>query len=198
VPPVRGVSVPVAISTHGRKWWLITACVMAALALIGGSTIGAMKYFSSQYPTTAERALLGEVPLTLTMKNSCARNAEAEQNTANVQASVICTSDADANRVVFTKFTSAEALDSRYHASVASTGIAQGSGNCLNSARAEGTYASESGQTSGRTVCYQQRGSSFVVWTDDRVHTLAQATRVDPDYIKLRDWWAGVVGLHWR
>ncbi len=130
VTPVRAVSVPAAISTQRRKWWLITACVVAALALIGGSAVGATKYLSSRYPTVAEQALLAEVPLVLTIKNSCARNIEAEQDTANVQASVICISDADANRVVFTKFTS-----------------------------------------------------------------LAQATRVDTDYVKLRDWWAGVVGL---
>jgi hypothetical protein len=31
------------------------------------------------------------------------------------------------------------------------------SGNCLNNERAEGVYADESGQTSGRSVCYQRR-----------------------------------------
>lgn len=94
VPPVRDVSVPAAISLRGRKWRLITAYAVATLALIGGSTVGAMKYRSSRYPTAAERALLDQVPLTLTMKNGCIRDTEAEQDTANVQASMICTSDA--------------------------------------------------------------------------------------------------------
>ena len=76
------------------------------LALIAGSTVGVMKYFSSRFPNAAERELLGQVPLALTMKNnSCNRNDEAEQDTANVEASVICTSEGDgANTVVFTKF----------------------------------------------------------------------------------------------
>lgn len=195
VTPVRGVSALAAISTQGRKLWLMTRYVMLVLTVVGGSTVGALVYLDSRFPNTAEQALLGEVPLALTMNNSCIRNTETEQDIANVQASLICTFNSNANRVVFTKFTSAKALDSHYQASVASTGIAQSSGNCLNTDRAESVYTGESGQTSGRTVCYQQRGSSFVSWTDDRTRTLAQATRVDPDYMKLRDWWAGVVGL---
>ncbi|MGH3856005.1 MAG: protein kinase domain-containing protein, partial [Pseudonocardiaceae bacterium] len=187
---------PVTSSPSRRpRWWWFAAGALV-LALIGGSTVGVMKYFSSRYPNTAERALLGEIPLALTMKNTCTRNAEAERDTTNVVAAVTCPSDGDgANTVSFTKFTSAKGLDSHYQATVSAAGIGQSSGNCLNADRAEGTYTGESGQASGRTMCYEQRGSSFVAWTDDRVRTLAQATRVDPDYMKLRDWWAGVVGL---
>jgi hypothetical protein len=164
------------------------------LALIGGSTAGVMKYLSSRFPNAAEQALLGQVPLALTMKDSCTRNDEAEQDTANVQASVICTADGDANTVVFTKFTSAKALDSHYQAAVAAAGIGMSSGDCLNAERAEGVYASESGVASGRVLCYQQRGSSFIEWTDEGYKTLGVATRIDPDYVMLRGWWAGVVG----
>jgi serine/threonine protein kinase len=191
--PVRAAAS--SSTSLGWRWWWFAAGALI-LALIGGSTVGVMKYFSSRFPNAAEQALLGEVPLALTMKNSCTRNAEAEQDTANVQASVTCTSDGNtANTVVFTKFTSAKALGSHYQRAVATAGIGPGSGDCLNTERAEGSYASESSRTSGRTVCYQQRGSSFVAWTDDQAHMLGQATRVDPDYPKLRDWWAGVVGL---
>ncbi|MGH3767325.1 MAG: protein kinase domain-containing protein [Pseudonocardiaceae bacterium] len=191
--PVRA---PVTSSPSRRpRWWWFAAGV-AILALAGGATAGVMKYFSTRFPNTAEQELLGQIPLALTMKNTCTRNAEAERDTTNVLAAVTCTSDGDgANTISFTKFTSAKGLDTHYQATVAAAGIGQSSGNCLNAGRAEGSYTGESGQTSGRTMCYEQRGSSFVAWTDDRVRTLAQATRVDPDYMKLRDWWAGVVGL---
>jgi serine/threonine protein kinase len=196
-PPMVRAAVSSSPSSSSRRprWWWFAAGV-AILALLAGSTTGVMRYFSSRFPNTAEQELLGQIPLALTMKNTCTRNTEAERDTANVLAAVTCTSDGNAaNTVVFTKFTSAKGLDSHYRATVGAAGIGQTSGNCLNADRAEGAYTAESGQTSGRTMCYQQRGSSFVAWTDDRVRTLAQATRVDPDYMKLRDWWAGVVGL---
>jgi hypothetical protein len=174
--------------------WRFVAGVLI-LALIGGSTAGAMNYFSSRFPNAAEQALLGEFPLALTMRNSCTRNDEAERDTANVQASVICRSDGDtANTVAFTKFISPKALANHYQTVVAAAGISPSSGDCLNTEGAEGAYASESGDGSGRVFCYQRRGSSFIGWTDEGHKTLAVATRVDPDYAKLRGWWAGVVG----
>jgi flagellar biosynthesis GTPase FlhF len=140
--------------------------------------------------------LLGQIPLSLTSKNSCSRNTAAEQDTANVLASVTCKPDgAEANTVTFTQFASDQALGSHYQPVVATAGVAPSFGDCLNAERAENTYSSVSNQTNGRVVCYEERGSSFVTWTDQRVRTLAQATRFDPDYMKLRDWWAGVVGL---
>jgi serine/threonine protein kinase len=196
-PPTPAPVRPAVTSSPSRRprWWWFAAGV-AILVLIAGSTVGVMKYFSSRWPNTAERELLGEIPLALTMKQPCNRNDEAERDSANVVAPVTCPSDGDgANTVSFTKFTSAKGLDSHYHAVVAAAGIDQSTGSCLNADRSEGTYTGESGQTSGRTMCYELLGSSFVAWTDDRVRTLAQATRVDPDYMKLRDWWAGVVGL---
>ncbi|MDT5134510.1 MAG: hypothetical protein QOE41_3821, partial [Mycobacterium sp.] len=192
-PAHARVSAPT--SSPQRRWGLIAACGALALAVIIGSTVAALNYFNSRWPNPAEQALLGEVPLALTMKDSCKRNADAERDTANVQASVTCTSDADANKVVFTKFTSSKALDSQYQAAVAAASVGQSSGDCRNADRAEGGYAGETGRTSGRALCYQQNGSSFVEWTDDGSHILGVATRVDPDYAKLRGWWAGVVGL---
>jgi serine/threonine-protein kinase len=196
-PTPAPVRAPVASSPSQRpRWWWFAAGALV-LALAGVSTVGVMKYFSSRWPNTAERQLLGEIPLALTMKNNnCNRNDEAERDTANVVAAVTCTSEGDgANTVSFTKFSSPKSLDSHYQATVAAAGVGQSSGSCLDADRAEGTYTGESSQTSGRTMCYEQLGSSFVAWTDDRVRMLAQATRVDPDYMKLRDWWAGVVGL---
>jgi serine/threonine protein kinase len=177
-----------------RRWWWIAACGVLALAVIAGSTVAVLNYFNSRYPNAAERELLGEVPLALTMKDSCTRNADAERDTANVQASVTCTSDADVNKVVFTKFTSSKALDNQYRAAVATADVGQSSGDCTSAERAQGRYAGEEGRTSGKALCYQQNGSSFIEWTDDGSHILGVATRVDPDYAKLRGWWAGVVG----
>ncbi|MDQ2881215.1 MAG: serine/threonine protein kinase [Actinomycetota bacterium] len=179
-----------------RRWWWIAACGVLALALVAGSAAGVLKYFGSRFPNSAEQELLDVVPLALTSKNTCTRNTQAEQDTANVDASVICTpSDGDVNKVVFTKYTSSRAMDNHYQAAVATAGVPESSGDCRTADRAEGTYTGEADQASGRTFCYQDRGSSFVEWTDDQSHTLAQATRVDPDYTKLRDWWAGVVGV---
>ncbi|MGH3586188.1 MAG: serine/threonine-protein kinase, partial [Pseudonocardia sp.] len=195
-PTPAPVRAPVTASSSGWRWWWLVAAGVLALALIGGSTAGVLNYLSSRFPNEAEQALLGQVPLALTLKDSCTRNAEAERDVVNVQASVTCTSDDDAaNTVVFTKFTSSKALDSHYQSAVAAAGIGQSSGDCLSAERAESAYASESGRTSGQALCYQQRGSSFITWTDDESQTLGVATRTDPDYVKLRDWWAGVVGL---
>ncbi|MCA1705956.1 MAG: serine/threonine protein kinase [Actinobacteria bacterium] len=167
-----------------------------ALALVAGSTVAVLNYFSSRFPNAAEQALLDQVPLALTMRNSCTRNTEAEQDTTNVQASVTCSSDGtDVNKVVFTKFTSAKALDAHYRAAVATAGIRQSSGDCRGAERAESEYTSESGRTSGRVLCYQRRGSSFLEWTDEGSKTLTVATRIGSDYAKLRGWWTGVVKL---
>ena len=194
-PPVRAAK---TTSPPGRRWWLLATCGVVALAVIAGSTAAILDYFGSRFPNEAEQALLGYVPLALTMEeDSCNRNPDAQQGTANVQASVACTSDDKANTIVFTKFTTPQSVDQRYQAAVAAAGIGMGqsSGDCLSAQQAEGTYRSESGRTSGRALCYQQRGSSFITWTDDQSQILASATRVDTDYAKLREWWAGVVGL---
>jgi serine/threonine protein kinase len=177
-----------------KRWWMV-ACGVLALALVGGSAAGVLKYYNSRFPNAAEQELLNEVPLALTSKNSCIRNSETEQD-PNVAASVVCSpSDGDVNKVVYTKFTSPRVMDRRYQAAVATAGIGESSGNCLKGDRAEGTYNGEANQSSGRALCYQDHGSSFIVWTDAASHILVQATRVDPDYQKVRNWWAGVVGL---
>jgi hypothetical protein len=138
---------------------------------------------------------LDELPLALTMTNSCTRNSEAEQDTANVHASVICASNGDMNRVVFTRFNSPQALDKHYQAAVAATGVGESLGDCRTADRAENVYTSDSGRTSGRVLCYQKRGSAFVEWTDDGSRMLGVATRTDPAYEKLRSWWRVVVGV---
>jgi len=188
-PPVR-VSAPAAPSQ--RRPLLLVLSGVLTLALIGGSTALVLDYLSSRFPNEAEQALLDQLPLALTLENSCTRD-DAGQDTANVQASVICTSDGDVNRVVFTTFTSPKALGDRYSAAVVTSGISRNSGDCRIAQRAEGSYVSESGRTSGRVLCYQERGSSFITWTDNGSQTLGFATRIDPDYAKLRSWWAGVV-----
>jgi serine/threonine protein kinase len=191
-PSHARVSAPT--SSPRRRWW-VAACGALAVAVIAGSTVAVLNYFNSRFPNAAEQELLGEVPLALTMKDSCTRNEDAERDTTNVQASVICTSDADANKVVFTKFLSSKALDNQYQAAVATAGVRQSSGDCSSAERAEGGYAGEAGRTSGQALCYQQNGSSFIEWTDEGSHILGEATRIDPNYVKLRDWWAGVVGM---
>ncbi|MGH3767936.1 MAG: serine/threonine-protein kinase [Pseudonocardiaceae bacterium] len=119
---------PQTTSSPGRRWQWIAAGGLLALVVIGGSVTGVVSYFHSRFPNDAEQELLNVVPLALTTKNSCTRNAEAEQDTANVAASVVCTSDAEANKVVFTKFTSSRAMDNHYQAAVATAGIAESSG----------------------------------------------------------------------
>jgi serine/threonine protein kinase len=183
--------------TH-RRGRLVTASLvlggMLALALVAGSTVAVLNYFSSRFPNTAEQALFDQVPLARTMKNSCTRNTETAQDTVNVQASVTCSSDGtDVNKVVFTKFTSTKALDAHYRAAVATAGIGPSSGDCRSAEPAESEYTGESGRTSGRVFCYQRPGSSFIEWTDQGSKTLAVATRIGPDYAKLRGWWTGVV-----
>jgi serine/threonine protein kinase len=186
---------PATAPSSKRKWWWMAACGILALAVIAGSTVAVLNYLSMRFPNAAEQALLDQVPLDLTTKHSCTRNTEAEQDNANVQASVTCTSEGDANTVVFTKFASSHALNNHYQAAVAAAGITPSSGDCRSAERAEGAYTSESGRISGRALCYQQRGASFIEWTEDGTNTLNLATRIDPDYAKLRSWWAGVVGV---
>jgi serine/threonine-protein kinase len=191
-PTPARVRAPVTASPSPRRWWWLAACGVLALALVAGSTVAVLKYLSSRFPNAAEQALLHQVPLAL--KNSCTRDVDPEQDTANMQASVICTSEGDVNRVVFTQFTSAKALDAYYRATVATAGKVQSPGDCRSAERAEGAYTSGAGDASGRVLCYQQLGSSFIAWTDEGHKTLGVATRTDPDYAKLRGWWAGVVG----
>ena len=161
-PTPAPVRAPVTASPSRQRWWWLAACGALALAVIGGSTVIILNYLSSRFPNAAEQALLGQVPLALTLKNSCTRNADAERDTAHVQASVVCTSDGDANTIVFTKFSSSKALDSQYQTAVAAAGIGQSSGDCRSAERAEGAYVSESARMSGRVFCYQQLGSSFI------------------------------------
>lgn len=179
----------------GRRRWSITGLVVLTLAVIVGSTVGALMHLNSRFPTTAEQTLLGYLPLALTMTNSCTRNSEAEQDTANVHASVICAPNGDVNRVVFTRFNSHQALHKRYQAAVAATGIGESLGDCRTADRDESVYTSDSGRTSGRVLCYQKRGVAFVEWTDGGSRTLGVATQTDPDHEKLRFWWAAVVGV---
>jgi serine/threonine protein kinase len=193
-PTPARVRAPVTASPSQRNWLYLILGGVLALALVAGSTVAVLKYLSSRFPNTAEHALLDQVPLALTMKNSCTRDVDVDQDAANVQASVICTSEGDVNRVVFTQFTSAEILDAHYRAAVATAPIGQSPGDCRSAERAAGEYTSESGDASGRVLCYQRRGSSFIEWTDEGHKTLGVATRADPDYTKLRGWWAGVVG----
>jgi serine/threonine protein kinase len=191
-PTPARVLAPVTASPPQRRWWWLILGGVLALALVAGSTVAALKYLSSRFPNAAEQALLHQVPLAL--KNSCTRDVDPEQDTANMQASVICTFEGDVNRVVFTQFASAKALDAHYGAAVATAKSGLSPGDCRSAERAEGAYTSESGDASGRVLCYQRLGSSFIEWTDERHKTLGMATRTDPDYAKLRGWWAGVVG----
>lgn len=179
----------------GRRRWSIAGLVALTLAVIGGSIVGALEYLNSRFPTTAEQTLLGDLPLALIATNSCTRNSDAEQDTANVHASVICVSNGDVNRVVFTRFNSPQALDKHYQATLAATGVGESLGDCHTAERAESVYTSDSGRTSGRVLCYQRRGSAFVEWTDEESRTLGVATRTAPDYEKLRSWWRAVVGV---
>jgi len=185
--------VPVTAAPSQRRWWVLVLGGVLALALVGGSTALVLNYFSSRFPNQAERTLLAQLPLALTLENNCKRNADAGRDTANVRASVTCTSGGDVNRVVFTTFTSPTALSDRYNAAVVDSESGLSSGDCRTAQRAEGPYASESGRISGRVLCYQERGSSFIEWTEDGPRTLGVATLIDPDYAKLRGWWAGVV-----
>ncbi len=192
-PTPARVRAPATASPPRWRWWWLAAGGVFALALIGGSAAGILNYLNSRFPNTAEQALLDQVPLAV--RDSCTRNTDAEQTTANVQASVTCTSDDEVNTVVFTKFSSPNALDNHYRDAVATAEIDQSSGDCRSAERAEGMYMSEIGDTSGRALCYQQRGSSFIKWIDEESQTLGVAMRTDPEYAELRGWWAGVVGV---
>ncbi len=184
---------PATSSARRWSWWWIAAASVVALALLGGGTVAVMKYVSSRYPTVAERALLSQaVPDSL--EDGCDRNSEiSEADAADVLASVTCTSGGDQPKTtVFTKFKSAQDLDSHYRTYVQASPVTPNSGNYLNTDRAEKDYNSPDG-TSGRVVCYQKLNSSYVAWTDGRSLTFVEAKRVDGDYPKLRNWWAGVV-----
>ncbi|MCA1672278.1 MAG: serine/threonine protein kinase, partial [Actinobacteria bacterium] len=186
-PPAR-VAAP---SLQRRRWPLIigTALVLVlvgVLSFVGGS------FLKARFPNDAETALLAVVPQAL--QQSCERD-DAEEGTANVKASLVCASEQGANQVVFKKFTSPKALDSAYKRAVNSSGVKRDTGNCVVADQAEHAYTSNTGRLSGRVLCYHERGSSYIMWTESehRSPTLISARRNDRDYAHLRDWWAGVI-----
>lgn len=189
-----------------RRWGLLAAGGTLALTLIAGSTIAVVKYLNSrfptqvEFPTQAERALLNQLPPALTRKNNCARNTELD--TASIQASVTCTPEHGPDSIVFTRFISPQSLHDRYNTDVttaqSTSQISKDSGDCRSAETAEGTYTSKSGRASGRVLCYQDSGSSFIEWTDESSKILGRAMQLDSDYAdsaKLRDWWARVANV---
>lgn len=101
-----------------------------------------------------------------------------EQDKANVRASVACAPPGgEVNSFVLTKFTSPEALDSHYRSLAALSGVPVKEGDSRSCESGDGAYVSDSGQSSGRVLCYQQRGSSFLSWTDKSTQTMGSAAR---------------------
>ena len=203
---------PVTTSPPRRKWWWWAAGGVLALALIGGSTAAFLNYRSSQLLKAeqeaaqraaaaaaaaqldaAERDLRAQVPPAL--QKGCERDADAVRDTANVRAALICPPSGDVSEVKFTEFTSTKILEDRYNADMASKEIARDSGQCRNTGKAEGEYASELTKKRGRALCYPESGSSVIEWTEDGSSTLRVATRFDVDHAKLATWWGGVVGV---
>ncbi|MDQ3886862.1 MAG: serine/threonine protein kinase, partial [Actinomycetota bacterium] len=159
-PPRRALAAVTAPSLQRRRWGLLVSAAVAVVLVGAFASVGVRSFLEAQFPNDAEEALLASVPQAL--QQNCKRDDAAEQDPANVKASLVCASEQGANQVVFTRFASPNTLDGAYNQAVNSSGVNRDTGNCIITDQAEHPYTSNTGRLSGRVLCYHERGSSYI------------------------------------
>ena len=142
---------------------------------------------AASFPTAAEADLLGQVPTQV--RDRCVRDVDAK---SAVSASLRCDLElsADADTVWYQRYESIQAMAN----SLSDLTQAQHlqAGTCgPELARAQGDWSVGS-TFSGRLLCYQSDGQTWIVWTYDADRILARATRsgdTPADWHGLLSWW---------
>ena len=145
-------------------------------------------------PTTnaADADLLAQVPVAL--QEACAPTQDSAERRGSV-ASVRCDLGlaAPADTVWYDRFESLQEVSNEIAGVIAAEGV--GRGECgPDVPEAQGNW--QVGSThSGRLLCFQADGATWIVWTYDARNIVARATRsgdAAEDWVALYDWWRQV------
>ena len=147
---------------------------------------------SATFPNDSEADLLAQVPTEI--RDSCQRD-DGPSRPAGAIATLRCELElaAEADTVSYEQFGSLQQLSNRLLAIVEAQSLPRG--DCGPGVpRAQGNW--QVGSThSGRLLCYQAEGSSWIVWSYDAERIVARAVRAGEaaeDWIGLYDWWSQV------
>jgi serine/threonine protein kinase/DNA-binding SARP family transcriptional activator len=206
-------------ATGPRRWWW-TAAVAAAAAMLAGAVAFALadgapigdRGAASGSPTpsgpspsphrfeTQDRALTPDEQrlqsyLPSALAPSCLPMAGKEAARGEL-ASLVCTEDQ--LEVLYQLFPRPDLMDAAFQTQANIAGAPNG--ECATDHEAVGTYAVD-GSPAGRVLCFVRGAyrngsvaadaSSHLVWTDERLLVLADATRSDASDLSLYGWWLG-------
>lgn len=157
-----------------------------------GSQAGASATGSVAFPNSDESDLLLQVPMDL--RDACRRTEEPAERLGTV-ASLQCELEltAEADTVWYDSFESLQQLSNALLEITHGRSLQRG--NCgPDVSRAQGNW--QVGSThSGRLLCYQEEGSTWIVWSYDAERIVARAARngdAPEDWIGLYEWWSQV------
>lgn len=210
----RAEAVPVggdAAVAQGRRGLIpLPVMVLLAVLLVGGAASGylllatqrpsssasptpsASEPVVNTFPNAEETDLLGQVPSEI--RDACARANEAEALIEAI-ASVRCDLGlaAEADTAWYDRFESLQGLANALSLVIDRERLQRG--DCGPEVpRAQGNW--QAGSThSGRKLCYQADGSTWIVWSYDAERIVARAERsgdTQGDWLGLYDWWTQI------
>lgn len=146
---------------------------------------------SDAFPNPEEADLIAQVPTDI--RDACRRNDEPRPTAvlASVRCDLALTVEADT--VLYESFGSLQQLSNVLSDLILAQGVPRG--DCSpDISRAQGNW--QVGSThSGRLVCYQADGSTWLLWSYDAERILARAVRggdTPEDWLGLHEWWTQV------
>lgn len=173
--------------------------LLAAQRPGGGASPGGATSFSpgpsvavlDAFPNPAEADVIAQVPAEI--RDECRRNEEAPSTTAVASVHCELPLTAEADTVWYESFESLQQLSNTLTDLILAEGVPRG--DCAPDVlRAQGNW--QVGSThSGRLVCYQAGGSSWIWWSYDAERILARAVRggdTPEDWQGLYEWWTQV------
>jgi class 3 adenylate cyclase len=143
------------------------------------------------FPNAAEADLIARIPAEI--RDECRRNEQAPSTGALASVHCELALTAEADTVWYESFGSLQQLSNTLTDLILAQGVPRG--DCAPDVfRAQGNW--QVGSThSGRLVCYQAGGSSWIWWSYDAARTLARAVRggdTPEDWQGLYEWWTQV------
>ena len=143
------------------------------------------------FPNAAEADLIAQIPAEI--RDLCRRNEQTPSTGALASVHCELALTAEADTVWYESFESLQQLSNTLTDLIQDQGVPRG--DCApDVSRAQGNW--QVGSThSGRVVCYQAGGSSWIWWSYDAERTLARAVRggdTREDWQGLYEWWTQV------